>query len=121
MNQVIKPKVGHCHSILSQSSSFIRTDGRSRTQSFDGLQMFDETIFGRHLLGRQRERHGDGDQQTFRNVCHDYSDQKEDSLAPVVPENEGHDEEDDSDEDRESGDDVNEVADLLVQGRLVSF
>uniref|UniRef100_A0A915KEQ5 Uncharacterized protein n=1 Tax=Romanomermis culicivorax TaxID=13658 RepID=A0A915KEQ5_ROMCU len=50
---IVVPQMGDGHTILSQCSRFVRTDGARGTQSLNGLQMFDQTIFAGHTFGGQ--------------------------------------------------------------------
>ena len=62
-----------------------------------------------------------GSEQALRLVCHNHPDEKDDSVEPVVAEDEGDDEEGDSEEDGDGGDDVDEVLDLLGNRGLTSL
>ena len=46
------------------------------------------------------------------------TDKEDDSFEPVVAENEGHDEESDTEEDGNTGNDVDEMLDFLGDGRV---
>ena len=54
----------------------------------------------------------DSGKETLRDVSDDDSDKEDDSLKPVVLQDESQEEEGDSEEDSDSGDDVDEMFDL---------
>ena len=62
-----------------------------------------------------------GSEQALRLVCHNDPDEKDDSVEPVVAEDEGDDEEANAKEDSSGGDDVDEVLDLLGNEGLTSL
>ena len=55
---------------------------------------------------------GDSGQKSFRYVGDDDSNEEDDGVQPLVAEDERDDEERDSEEDRNAGDEVNEVLNL---------
>ena len=55
---LVKPHVGHGHSILCQGTSFIWTNRWGRSKRFNGLQILDETVLRGHSLCRQRQADG---------------------------------------------------------------
>ena len=62
--------------------------------------------------------YSDSSQQTFGHVSHDDTNQEDDSIQPIVAQDEGDDEECDAQEDGHARDDVDEVVDLLMDGGL---
>ena len=60
----------------------------------------------------------DGGEEPFWNVGDDDSDEEDDGIEPVVPEDEGDNEEGDAQEDGHSCDQVDEVGNFLGDGRL---
>ena len=72
-----------------------------------------EKSYLRHPLCCQSETDSDCSEEAFRYVCHNDPDEEDDSVEPVVAEDEGDDEEADAKEDGDGGDDVDEVGDLL--------
>ena len=72
----------------------------------------------RHPLCCQGETDGDSCKKSFRYIGDDDADEEDDSVEPVVAEDEGDDEEADAKEDSDGGDDVDEVLDLLGNGGL---
>ena len=76
---------------------------------------------GSHPLGSQGETDSDGSKETLGHVGDDDPDEEDDRVQPVVAEDEGDDEEGDSEEDGDTGDDVDEVLDLLGNGGLATL
>lgn len=62
--------------------------------------------------------HSDSSQQSLRDIGNDDADEEDDRLQPGVAQNEGQDEERHAQEDGHARDDLNEVLDLHVDGRL---
>ena len=62
--------------------------------------------------------HGDGGQQSLWDVGDDDADEEDDCVEPVVAEDERYHEERDAEEDRDAGDEVDEVRDLARDRRL---
>ena len=62
--------------------------------------------------------HRDRCEQTLWHVGDDDSDEEDDSIQPVVAEDEGDDEEGDAEEDSHARDDVDEVLNLVGDGSL---
>ena len=81
-------------------------------------QRFKEKSYLRHPLCCQSETDSDGGEEALRYVRHNDPDKEDDSVEPVVAEDEGDDEEADAKEDSDGGDDVDEVLDLLGDGGL---
>ncbi len=65
--------------------------------------------------------HGDSGKQALGHVGDNDADEEDDSVEPVVAEDEGDDEEGDTEEDGDAGDDVDEVGNFLGNGRLASL
>ena len=80
-----------------------------------------EKSYLRHPLCCQSETDSDGSEEALGYVCHNDPDEEDDSVEPVVAEDEGDDEEADAKEDSDSGDDVDEVLDLLGNGGLTNL
>ena len=80
-----------------------------------------EKSYLRHPLCCQSETDSDGSKEAFRYVCHNDPDEEDDSVEPVVAEDEGDDEEGDAKEDGDAGDDVDEVLDLFGDRGLTSL
>ena len=80
-----------------------------------------EKSYLRHPLCCQSETDSDSGEETLGYVCHNDPDEEDDSVEPVVAEDEGDDEEADAKEDSDSGDDVDEVLDLLGNGGLINL
>ena len=62
--------------------------------------------------------HSDGSQQSLGHVGHDDADEEDDGLQPAVAQAEGQDEEGHAQEHGHARDQVDEVLDLHVDGRL---
>ena len=75
----------------------------------------------RHPLCCQSETDSDGSEETLWYVGHNDPDEKDDSVEPVMAEDEGDDEEADAKEDSDGGDDVDEVLYLLGNGGLTTL
>ena len=84
-------------------------------------QRFEEKSYLRHPLCCQSETDSDGSEEALRYVCHNDPDEEDDSVEPVVAEDESDDEEGDAEEDGNAGDDVDEVFNLFGNGGLSSF
>ena len=84
-------------------------------------QRFKEKSYLRHPLCCQSETDSDGGEEALRYVCHNDPDEEDDSVEPVVAEDEGDDEEADAKEDSDGGDDVDEVLDFLGNGGLTTL
>ena len=82
---VIDPYVHNSHSVLRQSTSLIRGDDSGRTQSFNRFQVLHQNVLRVHTFRGQRERHGNGRQQTFRHVRNDDTNHKHNILDNVRP------------------------------------
>jgi len=54
---IIEPHVCDRHSVLRQCASLVWTDRRSRAQSFDRLEVLDETVLTCHSLRSQCQAH----------------------------------------------------------------
>ena len=80
-----------------------------------------EKSYLRHPLCCQSETDSDGSEKALGYVCHNDPDEEDDSVEPVVAEDEGDDEEADAKEDSDGGDDVDEVLDLLGNGGLATL
>ena len=83
-------------------------------------QRFKEKSYLRHPLCCQSETDSDGGEEALRYVCHNDPDEEDDSVEPVVAEDEGNDEEADAKEDSDGGDDVDEVGDLFGDRSVAS-
>ena len=75
----------------------------------------------RHPLCCQGETDGDSCKKSFRYIGDDDADEEDDSVEPVVAQDEGDYEEADAKEDGDGGDDVDEVLDLLGNGGLATL
>ena len=64
---------------------------------------------------------GDSCKKSFRYIGDDDADEEDDSVEPVVAQDECNDEETDAKEDGDGGDDVDEVLDLLGDGGLATL
>lgn len=62
--------------------------------------------------------HRDSSQQSLRNIGNNDADEEDDGLQPGVAQNKGQDEERHAQKDGHARDDLNEVLDLPVDGRL---
>ena len=60
--------------------------------------------------------HSDSGEQTFGHVSDNNTDQEDDSIKPIVAEDEGNDEERHTEEHSHSSDDVDEMSNLLSNG-----
>merc|ERR1719382_2265427 len=96
---VVEPHVGNGHSVLGEGASLVGADARGGAKGLHGLQVLYEAVLASHPLGSQGEADSDGGKKTFRHVGHDDADQEDDSVEPVVAEDEGDDEEGDAKED----------------------
>ena len=65
--------------------------------------------------------YGDGSEQSLGHVSHNDTDKEDDSIQPVVTQNERNDEERDSEEHGYSGNDVDEMSNLLSNWSLTSL
>ena len=110
---IVEPHVRDGHTILGQSARFVGANGRGRAKRLDGLEILDQAILGGHALGREGQAHGDSGQQTLWHVSDDDSDEEDNGVEPVIAQNEGDDEEGDAEEDGDTGDQVDEVVNLL--------
>lgn len=68
--------------------------------------------------GESRSPHSDGGQQSLGHVSDDDADEEDDGLQPAVAQDDWQDEEGDAQEHGHAGDDLDEVLDLLGDGRL---
>lgn len=59
------------HSVLCECSRLIGTDGGSRSEGLNCLEILDQTVLRGHSLGGQSETDSDGGDKTLRNVSHD--------------------------------------------------
>ena len=84
-------------------------------------QRFKEKSYLRHPLCCQSETNSDGGEEALRYVRHNDPDEEDDSVEPVVAEDEGDDEESDSEEDGDTGDDVDEMGNFLGNWSITSF
>ena len=80
-----------------------------------------EKSYIRHPLSCQSETDSGSSEEALRYVCHNDPHEKDDSVEPVVAEDEGDDEEADAKEDSDGGDDVDEVLDFLGNGGLTTL
>ena len=80
-----------------------------------------EKSYLRHPLCCQSETDSDGSEEALRYVCHNDPDEEDDSVEPVVAEDEGDDEEADPKEDGNGSDDVDKVFDLLGDWGLATL
>ena len=110
---IAEPHVRDGHPVLGQRASLVGANDRRRSEGLDGLQVFDQAILGGHSLCSERQADSDGGQNSFRHVCHDDSDQEDDSVDPGVTHAQCDDEEDDADRDRDASDDADKVVQLL--------
>lgn len=62
--------------------------------------------------------HRDSSQEPFWDISHNNSNQEDDGVQPVVSQNKCYNEEDHTQEDSHSSNDVNEVMDFLSDRRL---
>ena len=79
-----------------------------------------EKSYLRHPLCCQSETDSDGSEKALGYVCHNDPDEEDDSVEPVVAQDEGDDEEADAKEDSDGGDDVDEVGDLFGDRSVAS-
>ena len=84
-------------------------------------QRFKEKSYLRHPLCCQSETDSDGGEEALRYVRHNDPDEEDDSVEPVVAQDEGDYEETDAKEDGDGGDDVDEVLYLLGDGGLATL
>merc|ERR1719336_2872195 len=110
---VVEPHVRDSHPVLGEGASLVRADARGGAEGLDSLQVLHQAVLGGHPLGGEGETHSDSGKETFRDVGHDDTDEEDDSVQPVVTQDEGDDEEADTEEDSDASDDVDEVLDLL--------
>ena len=94
-------------------AGFIRANSRSGSESFDGFQVFDETIFLGHSLGGESETDSYSSEETFGHIGDNDTDEENNSFEPVVTQNESKDEKSNSEENSDTGDDVDEMLDFL--------
>jgi len=120
-NLVIEPHMGDGHPVLGQSTGFIGTDSRSGTESLDGFQVLNQTVFLGHSLSSQSQANGDGSQKTFWDVSDDNTDEEDNSFDQVVSENKGKNEETDSEEYGDSGNDMDEMFDFSGDWGITCF
>jgi hypothetical protein len=105
-------------SVLGEGAGLVRADGGGGSQSLDGFQVLDQAILGGHALGGERQTHGDSGEQTLGHVGHDDTDEEDDSVEPMVAEDESNDEESHTQEDGHASDQVDEMVDFLGDGGL---
>ena len=101
------------HTVLGQGTGFIRANSRSGSESFDRFQVFDETIFLGHSLGGESETDSYSSEETFGHIGDNDTDEENNSFEPVVTQNESKDEKSNSEENSDTGDDVDEMLDFL--------
>ncbi len=65
--------------------------------------------------------HSDSSQQALGNIGDNNTDEEDDGLQPAVAQDDGQDEEGHAQEHGHAGDDLDEVLDLLGDGRLTHF
>merc|ERR1719336_712712 len=116
---VVEPHVCDGHPVLGEGASLVRADARGGAEGLDSLQVLHQAVLGGHPLGGQGETHSDSGKKTLRNVGDNDTDQEDDSIKPVVAEDEGNDEEGDSKEDSDTSDDVDEMGNFLGNGSLI--
>ena len=80
-----------------------------------------EKSYIRHPLSCQSETDSGSSEEALRYVCHNDPHEKDDSVEPVVAQDESDYEETDTKEDGDCGDDVDEVLDLLGDRGLTSL
>ena len=80
-----------------------------------------EKSYLRHPLCCQSETDSDGGEEALRYVRHNDPDKEDDSVEPVVAQDEGDYEETDAKEDGDGGNDVDEVLNLLGNGGLATL
>jgi hypothetical protein len=115
---VVEPHVSDSHSVLGEGSCLVRADGGGGSQGLDGFQVLDQAILGGHALGGERQTHSDSGEQTFGHVGHDDTNEEDDSVQPMVAEDESNDEEGHTQEDSHTSDQVDEMVDFLGDGGL---
>jgi len=120
-DSVVEPHMGDGHSVLGKRTGLVGTDGGGGSERLDGFKILDETVLSRHTLGGQGQAHGDSGQKTFWHVGDNDTDEEDDSLEPVVSEQEGQAEEGDTQEYGDSGNDVDEMLDFAGNGRVAGF
>ena len=80
-----------------------------------------EKSYIRHPLSCQSETDSGSSEEALRYVCHNDPHEKDDSVEPVVAQDESDYEETDTKEDGDCGDDVDEVLNLLGDGGLATL
>merc|ERR1719336_3460893 len=116
---VVEPHVRDGHPVLGEGASLVRADARGGAEGLDSLQVLHQAVLGGHPLGSEGETHSDSGKETLGDVGHDDTDQEDDSIKPVVAEDEGNDEEGDSKEDSDTSDDVDKMGNFLGNGSLI--
>lgn len=111
-DMIVEPHVSDSHSVLSQCSRLVWADSWGGSKRLDSLQILDQAVLGSHSLGSESQADGDSGQQTFWHVSDNDTNEEDDSIKPVVAENESDDEEGDAKKDGHTGDDVDKMFNL---------
>lgn len=117
---VVEPHVSDSHSVLGEGAGLVGADGGGGSQSLDGFQVLDQAILGGHALGGECQTHSDSGKQTFGHVGHNDTNEEDDSVQPMVAQDESNHEESHTQEDGHTSDQVDEMVDFLGDGGLAS-
>jgi len=118
LDLVVEPHVSDGHSVLGKSTGLVRADGGGGTKGLNGFQVLDEAVLFGHALGGESKADSDSGEETFWDIGDNDTDQEDDSFEPVVAEDEGKDEEDNTEEDGNTSNDVDEMLDFLGNWRI---
>jgi hypothetical protein len=108
----VKVHMGNRHSVLSQSSGFVRADAGGGTEGLDGLKVLDQDHFTGHSLGGQSKGDCDSGKKTLWHVGDDDTNSKHQVGDDIVLIDDTADEESNSERHGDSRDDLDESLDL---------
>merc|ERR1712110_1208502 len=113
LDLVVKPHVGNGHPVLGEGSGLVGADAGGGAKGLHRLQILHKAVLARHPLGSQGEADGDSGKETLGHIGHNYTNEEDDGIEPVIAKDEGNDEEGHTKKDCDGGDDVNEVFDFF--------
>lgn len=107
----VDENVRSSHTVLGQSAGLIRTDARSGAERLDRLEVLDQDHLSRHSLRGKSQGHRDGGKQALRHVGDDDSNSEHHVLDDIVG-GEAEAEENDTEDDCDSRNDMDETLNL---------
>mmetsp|Transcript_39307 Transcript_39307/g.99061 ORF Transcript_39307/g.99061 Transcript_39307/m.99061 type:complete len:350 (-) Transcript_39307:780-1829(-) len=113
----VEPQVRHRHAVLRERAGLVGADGGGGPQRLHRLQVLHQHVLRVHALGGQSEGDRHGGKQTLGHVGDNDTNHKHHVLHDGVHK-QAEDKEDDAEDHGHSGDNLDEVVNLLVKGRL---